>query len=80
MSEQIHGHEVMAMMMESGKAYTREALRADIVARFGANARFYTCSARNLTPDELITFLERRGKFIDAAGGFTTDEGKMCNH
>ena len=80
MPEQVHGHEVMAMMMESGKAYTRESLRADIVARFGGEARFYTCSASNLTPDELITFLERRGKFIDAAGGFTTDRANMCDH
>lgn len=80
MPEQIHGHEVMAMMMESGKAYTRDSLRADIVARFGSGARFYTCSATNLTPDELITFLERRGKFVDAAGGFTTDHAKMCDH
>ncbi len=80
MPRQIHGHEVMAMMIESGKPYTRETLRAAIVARFGAGARFYTCSAEDMTPDELITFLEARGKFVAADGGFQTDATKMCDH
>jgi len=80
MAEQIHGHEVMAMMIESGQAYTRESLRAAIVDRFGDHARFYTCSADNMTPDELITFLQARGKFHDAGDGFRTDPGKVCNH
>ena len=80
MTEQIHGHEVMGMMIESGKAYTRQSLRADIVKRFGEDARFYTCSADNMTADELIAFLQARGKFHDAGDGFTTDPGKICNH
>ncbi len=80
MPEQIHGHEVMAMMIESGKIYTRESLRAEIVERFGKKARFYTCSAENMTPDELISFLQARGKFRDAAGGFKTDRDELCDH
>ena len=80
MPEQVHGHEVMAMMIQSGKAYTRDSLRADIVERFGKAARFCTCSADNMTPDELITFLQARGKFVDGDGGFKTDQGKICDH
>lgn len=80
MSERVHGHEVMEMMVESGTAYTRESLRAAIVDRFGADTRFYTCSADSMTPDELITFLEARGKFVAAADGFTTDKSKLCSH
>ena len=34
--EQIHGHEVMQMMLQSGKAYTRASLLSDIVATFRA--------------------------------------------
>ena len=45
---EIHGHEVMAMIMDADKAYTKETLEADIVDRFGADARFFTCSAENL--------------------------------
>ena len=80
MSERVHGHEVMGMMVESGTVYTRESLRAAIVERFGPDTRFYTCSADGMTPDELITFLEARGKFVPAPDGFTTDESKLCSH
>jgi probable metal-binding protein len=80
MKEPIHGHEVMDMMVTSGKTYTKESLRADIIARFGDEARFYTCSADNMTPDELIAFLQARGKFIEAGSGFTTDQDKLCSH
>ena len=34
---QVHGHEVMHMMLEQGKAYTRETLREAMVERFGDN-------------------------------------------
>lgn len=80
MAEAIHGHEVIEMIVCSGKAYTRETLRADIVGRFGAAARFYTCSAEDMTADELIAFLEARGKFRDAGSGFTIDREQVCNH
>ncbi len=80
MADQIHGHEVMEMMMASGVAYTRSSLRAAIIDRFGEDARFYTCSAENMTAEELIEFLEERGKFVDHDGGFTTARDKVCNH
>lgn len=78
MSVQIHGHEVMHMMMEEDCAYTKSTLCAAIVERFGAKARFFTCSAANMTAEELIDFLESRGKFIDAGDGFKTEAGRMC--
>ena len=80
MSESIHGHEVMQMMIESGEAYTRDSLRADIIRRFGEDARFHTCSAENMTAEELIEFLAARGKFTDSGDGFQTDASKICDH
>jgi len=80
MAEAIHGHEVIDMIVQSGQAYTRDSLRADIVKRFGADARFCTCAAENLTAEELIAFLEARGKFRDAGTGFTIDQQQVCNH
>jgi probable metal-binding protein len=80
MSNQTHGHEVIEMILQSGKAYSRDSLRADIIERFGQDARFHTCSAENLTAEELITFLEERGKFRAAADGFTIDQDQVCNH
>jgi probable metal-binding protein len=78
--EQIHGHEVIQMMMQSGKAYTRASLLADIVSTFGPTARFYTCSAQDLTPDGLIDFLEARGKFADRDNGFEIAADRVCKH
>lgn len=80
MAETIHGHEVMRMMIASGKTYTRESLREAIHGRFGAQTRFRTCSAENMTADELIAFLESKGKFLLQGSGFTTDADQMCDH
>jgi probable metal-binding protein len=78
MSEQVHGHEVMKMMIGDGKVYTKAALRAAIDERFGEGARFHTCAVANLTADELVAFLESRGKFIHEGAGFTTGPDRMC--
>jgi probable metal-binding protein len=77
---EIHGHDVMSMMIDSGQTYTRESLAAAIVSRFGAGARFYTCSAGGMTPEQLITFLEERGKFAASPTGFTVAPDRMCQH
>ena len=68
------------MMLSSGKAYTRETLAQDILARFGAEARFHTCSAAGMTAQQLVEFLEARGKFVPQAGGFQTSADLICRH
>ena len=80
MSNSIHGHEVMHMMLESGQSYTRASLRQAIHERFGKEARFYTCSASDLDADALISFLEARGKFVDMGTGFGTAADRLCSH
>jgi probable metal-binding protein len=76
----IHGHEVMHMMVNSGESYTRESLRSAIHQQFGEETRFFTCSAQGMTADELILFLENKGKFHPVDGGFTTAPDRICNH
>ncbi|OMP91333.1 YecH family metal-binding protein [Raoultella terrigena] len=78
--QSIHGHEVLQMMIASGEAYSVASLEAAIVARFGDEARFHTCSAENLTAGELVIFLQKNGKFIAADTGFNTSESKICQH
>jgi len=80
MAKQIHGHEVMQMMLASGHAYTKQTLCDAIVAHFGDEARFYTCSQENMTANELVEFLQARGKFIESGTGFNTSPDKICNH
>lgn len=78
--QSIHGHEVLQMMIASGEAYSVASLEAAIVARFGDEVRFHTCSAENLTAGELVIFLQKKGKFIAADVGFNTSESKICQH
>ena len=80
MNSSIHGHEVMRMMVESGKQYSRESLKEEIENTFGLDACFHTCSALNMNADDLIDFLDARGKFMNMQDGFTTDQSKICNH
>jgi len=75
---EIHGHEVIHMMIQSGKLYSKEVLLAEINARFGVQARFYTCSAQNLTAENLVDFLESKGKFVHETGGFKIAAEKVC--
>lgn len=77
---QIHGHEVLEMMLTSGKTYTKQSLAVDIINKFGANARFYTCSAENMTAEELVEFLDVRGKLVPQGEGFQTSADRMCRH
>ena len=75
----IHGHEVMRMMLESGEMYDEKRLELAIHARFGESARFCTCSASGMTARQLIEFLAARGKFIPTSEGFSTDPTKICD-
>lgn len=56
----IHGHEVLQMMISSDESYTVATLEAAIIARFGKEARFHTCSAENLSAAELVAFCRKR--------------------
>ena len=76
----VHGHDVLTMMIDSGEQYTEQSLVAAIIARFGEEARFHTCSASELTAAELVAFLAVKGKFIPQETGFSTHESKMCKH
>lgn len=70
----------MQMMLELNRAFTCASLREAIVERFGSEARFHTCSAENMTADELIESLAQRGKFVERDSGFNTAPDRICNH
>ena len=76
----IHAHEVMHMMLEQDEGFSRESLTKAIIDRFGADAKFCSCSAAGMDIHAVIDFLESRGKFVERGDGFSTSEGKICNH
>ena len=77
---QVHAHEVIHMMLNSGKTYTQASLLTDIITHFGPDARFYACSAQNLSPEALVDFLRAKGKFVPCDEGFQTSPDLMCKH
>ncbi len=80
MNESIHGHDVMRMMLSTGKHYTMDSLEHDIIKTFGVDARFHTCSAEGMTARELIEFLQSKGKFVASPEGFQTRPQDICQH
>lgn len=66
--------------MMQGQSYTEESLLKAIVERFGPDERFYTCSAEDMTAQELIDFLKARGKFKPMEEGFAVDSTKVCHN
>ena len=76
--EERHAHEVMEMMIGSGRQYNRDGLVAEIREKFGAGTRFYTCSASGLSAAELVEFLARKGKFSGTEEAFAFNPGRMC--
>ena len=76
--EQLHAHEVLHMM--EGNSYSIASLKEAIIEKFGKEQRFYACSADDMNVDELIVFLQNKGKFMPADNGFTVDITKVCDH
>lgn len=57
------------------------ATLTDIVAHdFGADARFFTCSAENMLLPELVSFLVERDKFQLRDGLLFPGNSPACNH
>jgi probable metal-binding protein len=76
----IHAHEVMHMMLEKDGVFSRESLTQAITERFGADAKFCSCSAAGMDVLAVIDFLESRGKFVTRDDGFTTEQDHICSH
>lgn len=77
---EIHAHEVMRLMLELDTGFSRESLGQAIKERFGADAKFHSCSQDGMGVDAVIDFLESRGKFVARGDGFNTAQDKICNH
>ena len=76
----IHGHDVIDMIQQAGRAFSRAELVSAIGEKFGMDARFHTCSAEGLTAEGLVEFLASRGKFTGNASALSMDPSKICQH
>ena len=80
MQKNIHGHEVMERIAAAGRKMSREEIIADAEATFGADARFHTCSAENMTAGDLLDFLASRGKLVGEDSAMALASGAACDH
>ncbi|MDH0449194.1 MULTISPECIES: YecH family metal-binding protein [Shewanella] len=80
MSDSVHGHDVMALMVAQENPLLKPEFIALMAQTFGDNARYHTCSADNLKAEELISLLIRKGKMLESAQGLTLVAGRQCNH
>ena len=78
MTQSIHGHQVMEMMTESKKTYSKQALQTEIANQFGKDARFHTCMDSDLTATQLIVLLTSKGKFVESADGISMSKEHGC--
>ncbi len=79
MPPSVHGHDVLALL-DSPVQYTRDTFLGAIKVRFGADARFHTCSAQGMTASELLDLLSERGKFHGSDGHLKRTPGSSCQH
>jgi probable metal-binding protein len=78
--ESIHGHDVMHMIADAARPFTRDELLVEISNKFGESARFHTCSAENMTASELVDFLADRGKIQGGESAMKVDAADICQH
>jgi probable metal-binding protein len=77
-TENVHGHEVLRLVAGAPTPLTRAELDNQITRLFGAEARFCTCSAADMTRDELLGFLLAKGKIVERHGRLATDPSRIC--
>lgn len=76
----IHGHQVLTMIQEN-RYVDEQALLAAMAHAFGPEARFHTCSASQMTAQQLVDFLKAKGKFHTVSEGYLSiNADRICSH
>ena len=70
----------MHFIADSNRACSKAEWVVAIDGKFGAAARFHTCSASNLNASELMDFIAARGKFHRVGEALSLDASKICQH
>ena len=79
-TEQIHGHEIIELVAKYPEGIATGTLTDIVAGEFGTGARFFTCSAENMSLPELLAFLGERDK-VQLRDGLVFPGGSpACNH
>jgi len=79
-TEQIHGHEIMELVSKYPEGIATATLTDIVAGEFGTGARFFTCSAENMSLPELLTFLGERDKVLLRDGLVFPGGSPACSH
>ena len=79
MSDSIHAHEVLRILMDAESAMTTEELRTQVEHQFGADASFHTCSMQGMRFDDLVEFLLARDKVNPTGQGLLVRRDRVCS-
>jgi probable metal-binding protein len=80
MENVVHAHDVLHMVAESNDGIKLEELRALLNQKYGSEIRFTNCADARFTVDELLVFLESRGKISVDNGVARVNANRVCNH
>lgn len=80
MENVIHAHDVLSMVAESNDGMMLEDLRAVLQTKYGPDVRFTNCADARFTVDELLLFLESRGKIYVDDGVARVNARNVCSH
>ncbi len=78
--KQVHGHELINLIIETRKALSLDEIRELAENNIGKEVSYYTCSADSMNTDEMISFLLNKQKLIGRNGAYMIDTGEVCDH
>ncbi|UCF35545.1 MAG: YecH family protein [Acidobacteriota bacterium] len=79
-SNSIHAHSVLEIILSAGGPIPRETLVQTIESKFGADARFHSCSRDGMTINETLDFLLAKRKTVETGGQLQPGPEGPCNH
>jgi probable metal-binding protein len=80
MENVIHAHDVLSMVAESNGGMMLDDLRSMLHTKYGPDVRFTNCADARFTVDELLLFLESRGKISVEDGVARVNTQNVCSH
>lgn len=81
MENVVHAHDVLHKVAECNDGIGLEELQTHLNEQYGQAVRFTNCADARFTIDELLLFLESRGKiFVDERGIARINAARVCNH
>jgi probable metal-binding protein len=80
MENVIHAHDVLDMVAERTDGILLQDLRAVLNQKYGSAVRFTNCADSRFTVDELLLFLESRGKITVTDGVARVNADRVCRH